>query len=309
MSANASSTATQEANTYDLQTEIWALKEELEDAKEIIDTNFARIASQAAQIHRLRQEIRSKNQLLDEGNKRYSEKLNQVEAEVASLKAALKQKDDDIKLKVTVANRGLRELLDGVEEHPSLSSEKEGANTTYQTTDSPSQEPSSRRKRKAEICKAGGESASENNNSLLAQAPLQKTSNAQMDERLAGVLDPSSSPPPPPPPPPPPSSTHAETTLEPPIPKRGARPLNSKRAKLSSAGLTQLTTHLPTSLYQATAAAAASKATVIASAHPSKTVASSNDGFGEREQEETEAMIIPRRGLRAKKVARGRDMF
>lgn len=110
----------QPTNTYDLQVENWALKEELEDAKEIIDTNFTRVASQAAQIHRLRQEIRTKNQSLDEANKAHSEKLLELEAEITSLKAALKQKDDDIKLKVIVANRGLLGLLDVVEDNPSL---------------------------------------------------------------------------------------------------------------------------------------------------------------------------------------------
>ncbi|KAL8761394.1 MAG: hypothetical protein Q9184_002489 [Pyrenodesmia sp. 2 TL-2023] len=125
---------------YDLQTENWALQEELEEATETISTHSARLASQAAHIERLRQEVRAKDQLLllslrqgnaNANNNNGADKERRLEAEVASLSEALdlvqrgyralrakteKLEGQNVELvsMLAFARRRLRELDDGV---------------------------------------------------------------------------------------------------------------------------------------------------------------------------------------------------
>ncbi|KAL8761395.1 MAG: hypothetical protein Q9184_002490 [Pyrenodesmia sp. 2 TL-2023] len=294
------STPTQPQNTYDLQIELWALKEELEDAKEIIDTNFARVASQAAQIHRLRHEIRTKNQLLDDAHKTHSTKLAETEAEIASLKTALKQKDEDIKLKLTVANRGFQELLDAVEYNPPL----HGTNTTHPLPISPSHPPP-RTIAKRNAATQAADSPTSDTVPQLTHAPPpppppppRTTSTLQMNQRLAPLPNP--------PPPPHFSTTHAiqpakHTSLH--NPKR-CRPQGSKRAKLSSsssAGLIQA--HIELSPPE-TAQGVASSTMVATALDLFSEVFVLRNGVEESKPEQE--TIVPRRGLRVKRGAKGR---
>ncbi|KAL8905148.1 MAG: hypothetical protein Q9207_002807 [Kuettlingeria erythrocarpa] len=301
MSANETSPPTPPPNTYDLQVEIWALKEELEDAKENIDTNFTRVAAQAAQIHRLRQNIRAKNGLLEEANNIHAGRVDELETEVASLRAALKQKEDDYKRRAGVSNRGLRELLDVVEDSPEKSDQRTVTANPRRHTGSPSpqQEPSSRRKRKATIQQDDDDddffpTASESSPMIIPQATHQKTSDAQMDERLAVVLDPS-------------PRTCAEPALEQ-KPARGRRPRGSsrkrpKRCAAHEAHVDTATSSAPETTNTATTSVSRPSNIVVLKYRPS---GSRQEAAEEGETTEEEVMV-PRRGLRVKRAAKGRD--
>lgn len=77
---------------YDLQVENWALQEELEEARETADTNFARVESQAAHIERLRQEVRAKDLILNRiiaDKEALARNAVDLEIKVSALDAAL----------------------------------------------------------------------------------------------------------------------------------------------------------------------------------------------------------------------------
>ncbi len=328
------STPSPPPNTYDLQVEIWALKEELEDAKEIIDTNFTRVASQAAQIHRLRQDIRAKNQVLEEAGKMHAERVGELEAEVSMLRGALRKEGGGIGRGVEGVDWGLRGVEDVVEESPersdvriSISQREQSAwterltrsqqqaataNSQQHTSSSPPQNSSSiKRKRKARIQQDddGDDLPASYGLSMPTRATHQKIADEQMDKRLAVVLDL------------PPLRSRAripaEATAEQHNPAGGRNhPLRSsrKRPKLSTANeqIDIDTATFSPSAPDASAALATRITTASASARPSNIVVlkyrSSGSKRGEEEGETTEEeVMVPRRGLRVKKAARGRD--
>lgn len=184
------------------------------------------------------------------------------------------------------------------------------ANRRRHTSSLPQQESSSKRKRKAGLVQ-NDEDFSAPSRTIPIIPPQatthQKTSDAQMDERLAVVLNP------------PPLPTRAIPPAEPTTveqnPKRGrGRPPGSsrKRPKLL-AGLTRADVDTASSSAPDTTATPETTTTATASARPSKIVVlkyrfnGSKQEAAEEGETTKEEVMVPRRGLRVKTAAKGRD--